>query len=134
MSKRRKALLWIGGLLTVFVVFPLGLMTWAWSDSPTRDPKVVKALNAESRALLARYAGKGTDGIDVPLNQLPPTIASFSPTLVFVYPGWAVKFLTTVTPDGSYGYLIIPNQKGPQDPSLQCWEYLGDGVNWFCDG
>jgi len=142
MSKFRKTALWIGIVIVVLIVLPFAFMILVFERWPTHDQALLKAINVESRILMAKkftttntysedanYVFESGE-INVPRRQWPHAIASLSPRFVSVYPGHSVDITTEIFFDGGWGYHIQPGDKKPPEPSGR-FEYLGEDVYWW---
>ena len=92
---------------------------------PTHDPSKLKAIEAESRILMARPAGASET---VPESRWPRAIASLDPELVYVFPD-GVDIVVKGQMDGGWGYFVPRDRRTPPVPEAG-YSDLGHGVYW----
>ena len=96
-------------------------------DWPTRDQATLKAVRAESLALMAAYPND--THADVPKARWPRTIASLEPEIVWV--DWdGVTIMTKPYFDGGWGYFVPVSESEPPEPAER-YSKLADGVYWY---
>ena len=142
MTRRTKIALWVSAAILIPIFGFLALLIAANVRFPNRDPAFLKALNAESRALMAkkfvttrkwsREANVEGDYGDIKVRKAewPPTIASLHPEFVTVYPGHSVEILTEIYFDGGWGYRVQPGDKEFPEPKPR-YEYLGEDIYFW---
>lgn len=106
-------------VLAIYCAFP----------HPTHDQRVLKAVAAESRRLMAAHpVGPIGPSIDLPKDKWPPAIASLKPDSVTVRPGM-VDITTKPFLDGGWGYGFAPDKQN-LTMLVECWSALGQDVYW----
>jgi hypothetical protein len=94
---------------------------------PTWDQSKLKAVRAESHALIAAYPTE--TGAGVPKSRCPGTIASLEPEMVTVYPD-GVVIMTEPDFDGGWGYFVPASDREPPELAGRYWK-VADGVYWY---
>jgi hypothetical protein len=96
---------------------------------PTRDQSKLKAIKAESEALMATHPIKPPKlWVEIPRSQETPIIASLQPYSVMVRE-WGVDILMKPDFDGGWGY-HVPRDKRDLPMPAWCYSDLGEGVFW----
>ncbi|HET9511878.1 MAG TPA: hypothetical protein VFO80_12080 [Sphingomonas sp.] len=105
------------------LVLPFGCM------GPTGNPTTLEGIRREAGELMQRPIPRSQSFIDVPIDQLPPTIAALKPDFVLVNES-GVDIVTTAFFDGGWGY-YVPRSANPSPNSLFRHYRVGRGVYWF---
>ncbi|AJP72567.1 hypothetical protein TS85_13490 [Sphingomonas hengshuiensis] len=96
---------------------------------PTYDQRILRAVGAEARALMAANpVNPAQPWVDIPEQALPPAIASLRPHDVTVY-RWGVAITIKPFFDGGWGY-EVPRKKGDFGMLPECYSEVGPGVFW----
>jgi len=93
---------------------------------PTHDPSKLKAIEAESRILVAEAAESKPS---LPESGWPPVIASLDAEFVTVR-AEGVDILVEPYFDGGWGYFVPKEGRDPAGPPGR-YSYLGQGVYWY---
>ena len=94
---------------------------------PTWDQPTLKAVRAESQALMAAYPTETF--AHVPTTRWPSTIAALEPEMVTVYPR-GVVIMTEPDFDGGWGYFVPASERKPPEPAGRYWR-VSEGVYWY---
>ena len=97
---------------------------------PTYDQSKLKAIRAESMALMAAFPiDPSKRSADVPENRWPPAIAGLRPEHVTVH-GWGVDIVIKPYFDGGWGYEIPRTDERDLPMPPGCYSEPGPGVFW----
>jgi hypothetical protein len=96
-------------------------------ERPTADQSELKAIKAESDALMTAHASKSSASL--PKHLWPQFIARLEPDSVTVYPrGVNIKMKPGF--DGGWGYEVPRRDKRDLLMLPECYSDLGEGVFW----
>lgn len=109
------------------IVSVLALTLLGGCMSPTRDPALLKAINAEARTLMSALPPGVYE--DVPKENWPDAIASLEPERVVVRPDGA-DIILKVFFDDSWGY-FVPRTAEHSPMPAERFSNLGQGVYWY---
>ena len=111
--------------LTVAIASFAALTVSSGCARPTRDPVKLKAIKAESRALMKTHPIDS----DIPKARWPRAIASLEPELVSIDKA-GVHLMTKAYFDGGWGYFVPRREQSLPEP-VERFEEVGDGVYWW---
>jgi hypothetical protein len=102
----------------------LALLGGCWL--PSINDATADAMVREARQLRATYPPSGRGFSAVPIERLPPAIASIDPKEVIVF-GWGVEIIVRHDFDGGWGY-SLPSKARDMPMPAKCYTKRREGL------